>query len=166
MKLFILFITLPCFFLRANASTDLEAHKENDSKEVGVEFFDSVTRNYMEKAIRAQMLRNELQEQFNLMSHFSSTNDKPIFFIILSRARKTYSDLNEILDSFLPSMSIALEVVNSFKSVIGHSMELESEANSGSSEHIRSKKRYSWLNGKRNQMMYNMNRMPVIRTGK
>ena len=148
------------------------SQESTNSVENRAEILEKISQNYIEKTERAQRLRKELHDQLNLLSHMNTmsdhdSNDKYLFSALLGRIRRTFLDLDEILDGFVPSVADAHEIVANFK-VVSEQSGLDhddaSEASS-SSEVIapRLMKRFDWF--KRNNV-YNYNKVPVIRTGK
>jgi hypothetical protein len=148
------------------------AHADHFSPDL----LERISDNYIQRTERAQHLRKELHDQLNLLSHLNTmtdhaaSNDKFMFFALLGHVRRTFQELDEILDGFVPSVADAHEVVHNFK-LVSQGAEDDEAHNAESSQEqprqARAKKDFDWF--KRNYNPYGSNlysKVPVIRTGK
>jgi hypothetical protein len=166
----------------ASEATESGAHAAGGS--FSPDMLEKITDNYIQRTERAQHLRKELHDQLNLLSQLNTMTDhgasseKFMFFALLGHVRRTFLELDEILDGFVPTVADAHEVVHNFKLVsqAGGEDDEDDEAGLESSQQqaaaaprqARSKKDFDWF--KRNYNPYqgsnHYNKVPVIRTGK
>lgn len=106
-------------------------HEDNSESLFSNELLDTISAGYVLKAQRAQHLRKELVEQLNLLGHFNTisdhtkNDDKLMLYALLGHVRQLYTELDEILDSFVPSVPDAEEIVEKLRIVSQPEFELK-----------------------------------------
>ena len=149
------------FIFLASVLITVRAMETSNDASVDLE---KVSANYIKKAERAEQLRGEMHEQFNLLGHVTTLPEYGVLVsALLGHIRRTYLELDEILDAFVPSQQDAHKIIGNFKAMSESAGGSSSQFSESSGELSKKPKRFS---PKRNMVASMYNKVPMIRTGK
>lgn len=152
---FSLFMFLSCLSMFETKEYD---EKYPDSAE-------NAAKSFIDKVDQAQILRKEVNNQLNALLHVNlGLNSR------LAPLKKSFNELDVLLDEFIPSESDTNEIRNNLKSLnqyfLNENLNVHKKSyNDASKSDFKLSQRFDWY--KRNMLIPSgYHKIPVIRTGK